>query len=285
MQGFNKGGGMKKVISYTILLICLLVLFACSPSTGTSSSPTAAANGQETLVANIVAQTLSSMVTDTPLFTLTPSMTLLPAITTTSTVPLISVSVDTNCRNGPGQIYNYLGGLMVGETTEVIARDPSGHYWYIQNPDAPGYCWVWGQYATITGDVGPLPVFTPEPTPTPVPDFTFAYHNYDMCVVNRYLEFSVTNTGMVSWESFSLTVRNITHSLTNKNSDNKFPDASGCGAEPPPVKLAPGETGIVGTTPFMDHNPSGDSFSAELTLCTQDNLLGLCKTKSINFTP
>ena len=276
---------MKQVILHTILLVCLLVISACAPISGTGSAPTGSISGQETLIANMVAQTMSSMVTNTPPFTLTPSMTPLPAITSTSMAPMISVSVDTNCRNGPGQIYNYLGGLMVGETVEVIARDPSGHYWYIHNPDAPGYCWVWGQYATITGDVGPLPVFTPEPTPTPVPDFTFAYHNFDMCASYRYLEFAVTNTGMVTWESFSLSVRNNTHSLTNTNSDNKFPDAAGCGAEPPPVKLAPGETGIVGTMPFMDHNPTGDSFSAELKLCTQDNLMGLCMTKSINFTP
>jgi len=106
-----------------------------------------------------------------------------------------------------------------------------------------------------------------------------------MCVINRYLEFAVTNTGMVTWKSFSLSVRNNTHSLTNTNSDNEFPDAAGCGAEPPPVNLGPGETGIIGTTPFMDHNPTGDSFSAELKLCTQDNLMGQCMTKAINFTP
>ena len=72
---------MKQVILHTILLVCLLVLSACGPSSGTGSTPTGSISGQETLIANMVAQTMSSMVTNTLPFTLTPSMTPLPAIT------------------------------------------------------------------------------------------------------------------------------------------------------------------------------------------------------------
>ncbi|MGH8244977.1 MAG: hypothetical protein ACREUU_00935, partial [Gammaproteobacteria bacterium] len=55
--------------------------------------------------------------TDTPTVTLT----LTPFFTPTPLVPLISVSVNTNCRNGPGKAYSPEGALLVGETAEVLA--------------------------------------------------------------------------------------------------------------------------------------------------------------------
>lgn len=84
--------------------------------------------------------------------------------------PIISVSVDTNCRTGPGQIYDYVGALLVGEEAEVTAREATGRFWYIRNPDGiADFCWVWDEYATILGDTSSLPVLAPPPTPTPVP--------------------------------------------------------------------------------------------------------------------
>ena len=54
---------------------------------------------------------------------------------------MVGVSIDTNCRIGPGKIYKRVGGLPVGEETEIIARDSNGGYWYVRNIDVPGdYC-------------------------------------------------------------------------------------------------------------------------------------------------
>lgn len=91
----------------------------------------------------------------------------LPTATSTPSAPMVSVSVDTNCRVGPGNVYDYRGALLVGETAEVLALDPSGRFYYIPNPDANGYCWVWAEYATVVGSTAALPVYTPPPTPTP----------------------------------------------------------------------------------------------------------------------
>ncbi len=100
---------------------------------------------------------------------LTPTLTLSPTITLTLTpmTPKVSVSVDTNCRKGPGTLYDYIGALLVGETGTVLGKSSDGLYWIIQNPDAPGTCWLWGNYASIVGDTTMLPVYTPPPTPTP----------------------------------------------------------------------------------------------------------------------
>ena len=62
----------------------------------------------------------------------TPTFTALPPLT-----PMISVSVPTNCRVGPGKVYRRVGGLLVGEVVQVYARNPGGDYWYIRNPDSP----------------------------------------------------------------------------------------------------------------------------------------------------
>jgi hypothetical protein len=94
------------------------------------------------------------------------------ATPTSTPVTLISVSVDTNCRIGPGRVYDWLGFLAVGEEVEIVARDPSGYFWYIKNPTADGFCWVAGDYASIVGETQPLPVYTPMPTPTFTPTLT-----------------------------------------------------------------------------------------------------------------
>lgn len=144
------------------------------------------AESQEGEVATAVALTLEAQTTqaaaaqpptetpqpivDTPEPEVTPTETLTatPAATATPAVPMISVSTDTNCRVGPGAIYDYRGALLVGETAEVIARLTFGNYWYIVNPDNPGeFCWLWGEYATVVGNTTVLPAFTPPPSPTP----------------------------------------------------------------------------------------------------------------------
>jgi hypothetical protein len=99
-----------------------------------------------------------------------PTITLTPTDTSTPTpsVPMVSVTVNTNCRFGPGAVYDYLGALLVGESAEIVGRDPSGEYWYIRNPDNPsGFCWLWGEYAVVVGSFGSLPILTPPPSPTP----------------------------------------------------------------------------------------------------------------------
>jgi hypothetical protein len=93
-----------------------------------------------------------------------------PTITVTPTLgaPIVHVSVDTNCRFGPGDVYDYQGALLVGEESEVAGKLADESFWYIENPDAPPpYCWIWGAYASITGDKSGIPILTPPPTPTP----------------------------------------------------------------------------------------------------------------------
>jgi hypothetical protein len=115
--------------------------------------------------------------------TLMPSLTLTPTITLTSTLdtPIVSVRVDTNCRTGPGKIYDYIGALLNGESAEVVGVSMDGQYWIIKNPDQNGECWLWGNNATVAGPTDNLPKYTPPPTPTPafVWDGTWTTYNGD----------------------------------------------------------------------------------------------------------
>lgn len=233
----------------------------------------------------------------TPLPTSTPTATLSPTAFFTATQPiaLVSVSVDTNCRNGPGKVYGYEGALLVGETAEVFARDPSGNYWYIRNPDDAGFCWVWGEYATVTGNTAALPVFTPPPTPTatntplptltptPAPNFNFSYTSLDTCA-GTWLEFKIKNTGSMTLRSIEVKLKDTVTNVTLSNLTDGFTDLNGCLTSATKDSLAPGNSLIV-SAPAFGYNPSGNLIKVTLTICSANGLSGACITKKDEVTP
>lgn len=83
-----------------------------------------------------------------------------------SGTPTVTVSTATNCRTGPGQAYSSIYGLPVGISAEVVGKNTSTNYWIIKIPNGSGTCWLWGQYATVTGDTSGLQNVSIPPTPT-----------------------------------------------------------------------------------------------------------------------
>src|SRR6266540_1748461 len=152
---------------HTPILLSVIVLLVASlacvvPNVSVPATPDQ--NLMSTAVAQTVAAALAQtqvspslvpigVVTDTPSLTFTPepptltpteTLTLTPIFTSTPLIPQISVSVATNCRVGPGKIYDRVGALLVGEVAEVYGRNAAGNYWYIRNPDSSGgFCWLW----------------------------------------------------------------------------------------------------------------------------------------------
>ena len=91
-----------------------------------------------------------------------------PDSTMTPTIPVVSVSLDTNCRTGPGKSYDIVGTLLTGENTKVTGKNTSSGYWIVKNPDNPSAtCWLWGEYATVAGNQSNLTEVSIPPTPTP----------------------------------------------------------------------------------------------------------------------
>lgn len=225
--------------------------------------------------------------TFTPTITLTPTVTLTPTplFTSTPLVPLISVSVPTNCRVGPGRIYDRVGALLVGEVAEVVGRDPTGNYWYIRNPDSSsgGFCWLWGEYASLGGDLSTLPMFTPPPTPTPAPAFDASYSDLDTCV-GWWVDIDLENTGGVNFRSVGLTLRDLDTDIVLSFIRDDFTDIDGCLETDTDDNLQPGSTNTVSSPPFA-YDPTGNRLRATITLCSNTGQSGTCVTEVITFTP
>jgi hypothetical protein len=283
------------LLSVTVLLI---VSLACGLS---SSAPTQDVNSilgtaiMQTMVSALtqtaqvivpvdIVETPTASYTFTPIFTPTETLTPSPIFTATAIVPQVSVSVATNCRVGPGKVYDRVGALLVGQVAEVVGRDYTGNYWYIRNPNqSNGFCWLWGEYAAVTGNFAALPMFTPPPTPTPMPAFEADYDGLETCA-SWWVDLKLTNTGGISFESISLTVRDTVTDIVVSMYTDVFNNINGCTDSSTKDVLNPGANRIV-SAPAFAYDPSGHKLRATITLCSRDGQNGTCVTDVIKFTP
>jgi hypothetical protein len=221
--------------------------------------------------------TATSTLMLTPTITLTPTVTLTP----TPSVPMVSVSVNTNCRYGPGMVYEYLGGLLVGETAVIHGRNQYGNFWYIENPDEPGgYCWISAAYAQVSGDTSQVPVLTPPPTPTytPVPlDFNIDEPLSALCT-DRYILYAITNTGPQPIESVSFYVEDLDTGQERSRSENMLATSPSCLAILMDAIPPGGEAFVmVGSYPY---DPFGHNVRTTVKVCSEDGLGGSCVEKT-----
>jgi hypothetical protein len=270
-------------------LAALVILSACNlPGVRGGGDPAAATAAQETRVADVVGKTLTAAASEAPPATPTASQTPPPPPTLTSDAVTVSVSYDTNCRTGPGQAYPMVGGLFPGQTTRVLARSSAGDYWVVQNLNAPpAICWLWGYYATVTGDWQSLPVATPPPTPTPAPNFTVTYVEVVTCGGNYAFSFQIQNTGALTLESLRIMATDNTAVASTTHTRNFFRSYDSCAVDSDQDSLGPGASAVVTNADpgEIAYDPAGHSFTAVFTLCTLEDLAGTCLNKTVNFTP
>ena len=173
----------RKSFSLLFSMVCILVLVACASNPFARQAPppppewavltmtaqslqlqgftqTAQAIAQQPIIIAVTATPEPALATATT----DPAANIAPAATTSSAVT-VTVSQNTNCRAGPGQAFNEVGSLGPGQIAEVIGKDTFDNYWIIKLPDGSGkICWLWGQYATVTGDASKVAdVATPTP--------------------------------------------------------------------------------------------------------------------------
>jgi hypothetical protein len=290
---------MLKLKSMFLLVVILLITsLACSVSG--SIVPTPDANSINTSVAGtliadssqtsqsifpVIDQASATAIVISEQFTVTPTLTLVPSLTFTPGVPQISVSVATNCRIGPGKAYDRVGALMVGEVAEVYGRDPTGAYWYIRNPDSGGdFCWLWGEYASLIGDMSALPIFTPPPSPTPTPSFEVDFDHMDACI-GWWVDFKIKNTGTIAFKSISITLRDTTkeNAVATMASDG-FTNNDGCSSSSTKETLEPSNTRTV-SSPSFTYDLTDHKMRATITVCTGLAQGGTCISQVINFKP
>lgn len=292
----------------TAILVIVMVISACSgkPVTVTSEAsqePTvpietlvaeafAGTSVAQTAIANAVAATLTSMATNTPEIPMEPSLTPTVTYTPSPSVPMVSVSSATNCRSGPDTNYPLLGILKVGESAQVVGRNIYNDTWIINLPSNPTTtCWLWGQFATVVGDIAGVPII-PNPA-TPIPQaslqpnikFYVVYWATSRCDGNYELKFKITNTGILTWESNSVYVKDLVTNEERSTSYDSFPDVTdNCSLASDDLSLEQDEIGITTSGEFTG-NPAGHVHTATIRVCSQNGLGGTCRNETLKFTP
>jgi hypothetical protein len=293
--------------------ICLIPILACSlvaptavavtnqdPATATAAIQTqvallvASTSAAQTALSNSLAQTQAALPSATPEFTFTPSLTSTetftpsPTFTLTPSITTLTVSTNTFCRTGPGEPYDLVGVMVVGKTAEVIGRSADGAFWIIRLPDSPAQtCWLWNQYATVTGNGQALPVVVPPPSPTPAPSFSASYVEMISCMGEFAFTFKISNTGSVTWESIKIVDKDTITSTSKTHTRDSFKRYTGCTSSGEDLNLEPGETGYATATlpGQFAYNPTGHAIKATITLCSKDALAGKCLDQALTFTP
>jgi hypothetical protein len=104
-----------------------------------------------------------------PTPTLSITKTLTPTITPTYSVPMLTINEPTNCRTGPGQSYDILFTFNAGASVEILGQYSTNNYWTVKWEGGEGFCWVWGEYTTLSGSYWTVPTVNPPATVTPSP--------------------------------------------------------------------------------------------------------------------
>ncbi|MGD2059078.1 MAG: hypothetical protein PVF85_10920 [Anaerolineales bacterium] len=273
----------------TLIFITVMTLSACGQAdvdvTATeAAASTGTASVLQATLARVETQIASAQPTQTPIpvETETPEPSVTPSATATAVPAVISVSENTNCRSGPDSTFAFLGVLSVGEQTEIVARSEIPDYWYVVNPDDPAsFCWLWGAFATIQGDVDNLPVMTPEPTPTPYAGFDVWFHGFEPCAGSQTAIFAIRNAGASRlWSGYvGVYALNPLDALYGPVKE-RHPFADRPLPACPPGhgnELYPGEVRYIHTP--LSSVPHGRDAYAEITLCNADHAGGDCVTK------
>jgi hypothetical protein len=235
--------------------------------------------------------TQAALATNTPTFTPTLTLTPTPTYTLTPSTPMVTVSVNTNCRTGPTTAYDILGVMLVGQQAVVVGRSTLSDTMVIQLPSNRNIvCWLWAGNATVTGDISKLPVFTIPATPTPkfsptlTISFAVTYASTDLCAGLYRVKFKITNDGDITWESNQVTVTDQTTSVTKTATYDNFPFYTSTCDTGADYNLEKGEVGFTTSDGFAV-NPLGHPMAALIQICSQDGMVGTCLQKSITFTP
>jgi hypothetical protein len=286
---------MKKYLPFSMIL-CALLLAALACNLPILSRATGEIDQDEAIELTVAAELQSGaekpeikppLQTESPP-TQTPTITETPTVTPTFTpsIPMASVSQNTNCRTGPGTEYDLVYIFMVGDEAEIIARSSVPNYVIVEVPDGSGReCWLWMQYGEQTGETSGLPEETPPPTPTPAAtptpelDFKLTFDSVNDCFGSAAVFVKITNTGGIKLESYHYTATNQDTSQTVSHTGELFSPSATCATLSPKETLNPGEYGFMaaGFTPPV----AGHTIQFTIKVCAGSGASEPCRTKNV----
>ena len=269
-------------LSY-LLTIVALILSACNlPGNNATAEVTQPTEQPPTATIDLAAtrtRQAELVPTETPTETATETPTPEPSETPTPVPPMAEVVRESNCRIGPGGIYDLVATYQVGQMLEVAAKDLGGGYWFVRNPEKPEeQCYLLAQNIRISGDTAALPQFTPLPSPTAAPYFKLEFRKFDTCQGDNFALFIVENAGSVPFRSAYIKVTNQKVNQSVEHALNAFDLIVRCVLAKNIAPLNPGETGYVHSPPFK-WGASGNTLRSVIMLCTEKNLTGTCVTQ------
>ncbi len=105
---------------------------------------------------------------------------------------MLTVREATNCRTGPGEVYEIVFTYVAGTKLEIAGRYEPGNFWLVKSAESPsGLCWMWGEYVDVTGNYGSVPGVTPPPTSGSVPSEVLIVDQWEYSCDNGTLTFSL----------------------------------------------------------------------------------------------
>jgi RNA polymerase sigma-70 factor (ECF subfamily) len=100
--------------------------------------------------------------------TATATPTAAPSATPTLGPPQAEALQNSNCRAGPSaESFLSVADMLKGVVVPIDGRSSDDTYWWVEQPDGTGHCYVWKQLVLASGDLESVP-FVPDP-PTPIP--------------------------------------------------------------------------------------------------------------------
>jgi len=192
------------------------------------------------------------------------------------------MSVDTNCRTGPGSLFEKVGVVHKDQSTIVVGREPKGEFWYVQNPDRPGeFCWLWGEYGEFSGNTLAI-ISMPVPT-SAVSSYSVTFDSLQKCSA-WWVNFKLVNKTDAVFQSMTMVMTDTKKPATVNLNSNDFSKSVGC--EPPVNQGSLGANGtiVVSSLP-LNYSPKGNAMTAKFTLCLDKNMGGTCLSQEIQFTP
>ncbi len=172
-------GRLRAILTASLLSATLLA--GCALSRG--PEPTATISPDEVLLtAQAIARQTLEATTPTPTRTPIPPTDTVPAEsptpidTATPASPIVTADYNSNVRAGPGEEYEIIDFLLIGQSANVAGRyddSPIGTWWFIRRIGEQGRDgWIWGGAVTLGGSALGVPVLEAPPTSTPSPEPT-----------------------------------------------------------------------------------------------------------------